>query len=770
MDKEYLQNIAGSPHVDEGLGDRILARGTSGLQRLSAMSGGDIDDLNYRKVNTLLITFIKRLTSILKDFAEGNHSVANRLEQMRPRISPTQRFTIEQMRDLYDLITPTTMQQHQLGHSVLNPQNKNRTSITEMLQEGIFSRELSLNKALQTNNPDKILAAYLSEIQKAYSGFLRDAQKVTGTPVDYIKRIVGNLDKKWEPLLAKVESVLDSPSNLSPLSAPSTPTAGAAAPSTATDVPPASPQTTNAGTPPDEGVPEPKSVEEDFISITTNVIDIIIKAVRGDVERSNPYFKPKADGGEGYEELPTDWDSPSVTKEAAEPKDAEVPMADAPAGEKNEFLYNFHSMYRKQRHFAIELPSSTNATYTNRKTKQLNKLEVIWSNDSHENSIYIKHTPVKVDSEYEQDNMSPPKLTPLGKSGDVLIFKFYDDQVNPRDSQGKNFSIELLLEQANKTTNAILKKVNRSNPKLLAELNKRAGSLQRALYATVSRKRMEFKPKKSVSLQMKDGKIFLKGNPVSPAEIKQKLFSSSIVEAKNWLEALDDIDYFTEHPEMVATRNKADAILQLIGQDVLHSDAIEAVMKSSEKIGNLETVPVATLVTLAKQHYLQKVKQAELSGETPSTTATVSSTQPPVVPVPKPTAPPVVKPPVVPAAPSAPVVKPTATPVVKPPVVPPAAPVPPVTKPVTPPPAPKPKIDIADNGAITGLDPTTGASKTWKPGQALPDSIRTQIKADPSLMKKLEDIIAKRKAAKAKPVAKPTTESFINPFTVSNFL
>jgi hypothetical protein len=211
MDKEYLQNIAGSPHVNEGLGDRILARGSSGLQRVSAMTGGNIDDLNYKKVSTLFNSFIKKLTGILKDFAEGPNSVANRLEQMRPAITPEQKAQISTLRDLYSSLVPTQFQQHQVGQSVLNPRQQNRSALTELLKEGIFTRDMGLNKALQSNNPTNIINAYTNEVKKAYDSFIRDAMKVTGHPRDFINRTVGNFDKKWAPILKKVEQVVNPP-------------------------------------------------------------------------------------------------------------------------------------------------------------------------------------------------------------------------------------------------------------------------------------------------------------------------------------------------------------------------------------------------------------------------------------------------------------------------------------------------------------------------------------------------------------------------------
>ena len=457
MDKEYLQNIAGSPHVNEGLGDRILARGASGLQRVSAMTGGDIQDLNHRKVNTLFTGFINKLTGLLKDFAEGPHSVANRLQQMQPPISGVQRDTIEQIRDLYSSLVPSTFQQHQVGQSILNPRS-NRSALTELLKEGIFTRDMGLNKALQTNNPTTILNAYLAEIKRAYDTFIRDAMKVTGAPKDFVKRVVSGLDKKWAPILTKVENV----ANLTNAQQQSGQAATAAAPGT---VPPVidpnaagavaatSPAQAQAS-PQDQPAPEPKSSEEDYVMIVINVCDIIINAVKGDEERAAPYFKP-GEKQNTYEPLPADWDALAITKEAEEPEQKE----DAPEGEKNEFLYNFHSLYRKQRHFAIEIPQDGQFTYTNRVKKQLNKVDVVWSNNQHENNIYVKHTPVKKEKNAETQE---DELTPTGKSGDVLILKFWDDQVNPRNSQAKAFNIQDLLTQANKNAESVLNRAPNS--------------------------------------------------------------------------------------------------------------------------------------------------------------------------------------------------------------------------------------------------------------------------------------------------------------------
>lgn len=742
MDLEYLQNIAVSSHIDEGLGDRILARGASGMQRFGAMTGGELQDLNYKKVNTLFGVFVNRLKGILKDFAEGPHSVANRLEQMRPVITPQQKQKIDQLRALHDLITPPRIQQHQLAQNIKT--TRSPRTMTEVLKEGIFSRAMGLNQALQTNDPTIIINAYVNEIKKNYDTFIRDAMKTTGTPKDFVRRVVGNLNPKWSSVLTNVDGIVNE--QPSPVQQPPKPTGGEAIPpptGTTPEEPAVGGSSEEPPTP--QQTPKANSSEEDFVAIAIQVADAIVSAVKGDVERSAPFFKPKVGGKEGeLESPPQDWDAPSVTKEAAvgTNDDTDNPTTtskeeDVPEGEANEFLYNFHSLYRKQRHFAIRVPSKE-LWFTNRVKNQLNTFEVVWSNNSHENNIYVKYTPVK---KTEKGGEA------VGKSGNVIIFKFTDDQVNPRNPQSNQFNIPTVMEQANKTAGQILKKVSKTNPALIKALNERTGMLQRALYATTSRKRMEFKPKKAVHLQLKDdGNVFYKDKIIPKNEINTRLFSSNIIEAKNWLESLDSIDYFKANPDMMGARNKAEAILKLVEDDILHNDAIRAVADATKNMADVGEAPVSSIVTLAKQHYLST------KGKGVATTTSYKPTSPETTTVSK--------------SPSAPPEKISG-----------GASAPASTdKPEPEKAQSKTKIEVSDDGNVTAVDPSSGEVKTWKYPHAIPSAIIKQIENNPELKKKREDAIKKRQAAKAAKLAKlkgstnSLTEELINPFDPSNFL
>jgi len=576
-DQEYLQNIAGSPHIDEGLGDRIFSRGSSALQRLGSVAGGSFADPNYTKVESLFNTFLKKIIPVLKDFSEGPHSVANRLGQMRPGLTPQHESEIQKLQGLYDLLVPSQFRQHQVANSVLAP--RNRSQLGELLKEGLFTRDMALNKALYSNDPKKIIDAYTNKIKGAYDTFITDAMKVTGAPKDYIKRVVSNLNTKWANVINKVEQSVG-PSVPAP-SAPTTPPPTLAAPPTAP-----SPADATATAKPENEPLQAKSAEDDFVVLTSNVIDILIEAVKGDEKLAAAFFKPSKDGGPGLDPLPQNWNEPSITKEADEPepaaeKDASDPTGDVEddaSGENHEFLYNFHSLYRKQRNFAIDVPihDKSKATFVNRRSKTTSDIQVTWSNASHENSIYVKYTP-----RGEKKNEPATK----SKGGQILLFKFWDNQVNPRNPESNKFSIKTLLTQANQGADKL---IAGANPELIASTEKKTDQLQRSLYATVSRKRMEFKPKPFQLTHDDDGNVFRVKRDgttvaVSKEELKAHLTSKDASERERWTSSLEKIGYFKKFP------------MDSTPKEEITIDKIPAAMDAVKALGTLGHKSIASM-------------------------------------------------------------------------------------------------------------------------------------------------------------------------------
>lgn len=615
-DQDYLQNIAGSPHVDEGLGDRILSRGSSALQRLASVGGGNFSDPNYTKIDSLFNVFLKKVTPIVKDFSDGPHSVANRLGQMRPSITPQDEVGIKSINDLYDLLVPSHIRQHQAQHSVFSPRGS-RSQLSELLKEGIFTRDMALNAALYSNNPSKIVAAYNKEIKKAYDVFMTDAMKVTGAPKDYVKRVVGNLNPSWNSVLGKVEQVIGVQPQPPVAPAPTTPPEAAAPDASGTEEPTTSPASAD-----EESQLTAKNAQDDFVVLTANVVDILIAAVQGDEKLSAAFFKPSQDGQTPYEPLPQNWEQPSITKEAEEPEPAEPEASaspetgeDEPTGEKHEFLYNFHSLYRKQRHFAIDVPihDKSKATFVTRQTKTTNNIQVVWSNSSHENNIYVKYAP-----------KGPVSNEPEGKAkgGQVLLLKFWDNQVNPRNPESNKFSIELLLTQANQNAQKVMAGANAD---LKVALNKKTDELQRALYATTSRKRMEFKPKPFQLTHDEEGNVFRVKRDgtkvaISKDELKAHLTSKDAAERERWTSSLEKIGYFKKFPQDAPPEDE-------INIDKLPEamDAVKALQALGHKsIASIKAVQSA-VDTLGKDaKSADYVKQA-LATFKPATTAPTST-------------------------------------------------------------------------------------------------------------------------------------------------
>lgn len=618
MDKDYLQNIANSPHVDEGLGDRILSRGTSGAQRLAAMTGGDFNDLNYTKIKSLFEGLVKKLSKTLEEFADGPHSIANRLEQMRPQITPQHQQAIQELRDLYDLLVPPYLRVHQVKNSVLEPRSS-RSNLTELLSEGIFTRDMSLSSALQSNDATKILNAYFTLIKNQFSAFVRDAMKVTGTPKDYVKRVVGNLNQKWPTIWQKLDQISGTPPVLTVQQQQQQAT-GAAQPQ---------PSVATA-TKPKPATSAQQGNKDDFALVVDRVIDIIIQAVKSDTERSDSFFS---------KELPKDFEAPAITKEdiddpaedgdeefhkkkgktpvdpAEEPVDAE-PDPEEEDPNTSEFLYNFHAKYDKYPgKFAIDVePTDKNLEIVQLKgTGKTKMLNVIWSSKQKENEIYVKH----IDVEIEQDAEGSHYKT-TGNPEHVMLFKFYDHQVNPRHPLSKSFSLVNMLKQANPSGAELFEAADKS---IKATIASKDDAFRRALYATTSRKFMEFK-RKLVSLTFdENGEVFKKTRsglvPVPKDKLMAYLNSKDPKERERWKNSLEKIKYFEKFPNLLpkqevtmdAIPNAMSAYKALQQLGVKNAPAMQAVQKAVEALGN--TATEEAYIKKALENDLHKPKGSE---------------------------------------------------------------------------------------------------------------------------------------------------------------
>src|SRR5271169_615658 len=68
MDYEYLQNMMGSPYVQEGAFSRLKAKGAQAMGALGTMAGEPIQNPTETKVRSLWEGFMSSLKKVMKDW------------------------------------------------------------------------------------------------------------------------------------------------------------------------------------------------------------------------------------------------------------------------------------------------------------------------------------------------------------------------------------------------------------------------------------------------------------------------------------------------------------------------------------------------------------------------------------------------------------------------------------------------------------------------------------------------------------------------------
>ncbi len=538
MDLDYLKNMAGSPYVNEGVIDRMKSQAAKGIQAGAAMLGHQLEDPRTTRVKSLWESCSGKLYHILTDVQEN----------IIPLIRHSAKRPTHQQEELMNKLT-------ELYHTIVPPKAV-ASSLYGALKEtlgDVFTRDITLNKVLASNDANKILNAYKDRVVKIYDGFLNDVSKVLSIPRNVVEGAVlrflpSSSPKNTINSIKELQTI--SPLN-SQLSQPTTPTPSSIGGAGG------NPPTQNGGGGA-EGAPVPSgnADKNSLGEIVEQVVKIIIDAVSSDVRSKKWMTIPQ---------LPTDWGKIPVTK-WEDPQDAgkelqkEAEEQDTKTNDGNEeetdgvasdvespgeFLYNFHSRQKKfPDSFTIEVTPSNKSletlTLSNGKVK---KLLVVWSvRNKTENNIYVKHKTISDSStsqvtESEEEDTSDMETTHL--------FKFWDHQANPR-TPNNNFNIDVLIAQAHPSKKDLLKDID---PKIREQIDSLTPTLLRACYATTSRKHMEFSPKGlNIRLSTKGTVLLIKrdGNhdEVSEDTIEVLLQSESYNERKKWLDGLTKIGWF----------------------------------------------------------------------------------------------------------------------------------------------------------------------------------------------------------------------------------
>jgi len=152
----------------------------------------------------------------------------------------------------------------------------------------------------------------------------------------------------------------------------------------------------------------------------------------------------------------------------------------------------FRGHFRKYRNFGLPLNVTKTVKLSNDKFK---KISLKWSNKIHRNRILVLwENEEKENDEKSGDTVAIEEAVNIpneNKTGEIVMFEFWDDQINPNSPSYVNPSVKFLLESANKNSN-LIKKIKDSN-ELNAIESKYSVPLFKSLLGGVEQKWTEYK-------------------------------------------------------------------------------------------------------------------------------------------------------------------------------------------------------------------------------------------------------------------------------------
>ncbi len=551
MDNEYLQNILGSPYINEGAFDRLKAKGAQTMGGMGAMAGYQIKNPTETRLQSLWDGFIASLERITKDWTS----------QVSPMLGPDVKLdlTSRQIRKNLDalakILTP-----YDVG-AYTSSVKSNPSALKTLTKEGIWDatkRNIGLNKALFSNNPSVITNSYKNYVLSLFQNFMRDAIKSTGLMAQQVynmmakmqptqngwksagnmQRVVKQLQKLQgvqKPIVGVPTAIQPSPSvppiksssslppplppqqsaSPSPTPAP-TPTASAPQP-TPPPLAPQQPQPSSgnqsaANPPSGPATSNPTEDEfeiptEDMPYVILKTLNMIVDAARSDKDHALGLFgyDPHTKSNIPIPKLSTKWGSgASVTSSLQEDNEGPEyvgytdPDALAKKAENDawihkeypgEFLYNFQSSYDKfpAHPFSIQVNGSTISPEIKDASGKPIASIEVWWQNI---SSLNKIYAVEI----KNNKTSIP----------TLILRFYDHYVMPKSG---------VATPGNQNFFDIYKVMQKSNPRadltsaptqIRAEIDNLKDNLLRALLATTHRKTMEFVSKGWIEKKAKD--------------------------------------------------------------------------------------------------------------------------------------------------------------------------------------------------------------------------------------------------------------------------
>jgi hypothetical protein len=641
MDYEYLQNVMGSPYVQEGAFSRLKAKGAQAMGALGAMAGHQIQNPTETKLRSLWDGFIASLKGNMRDWSD---QVSPMFDQRVPLTTEKQQQVKEALDELSRLLSsvgpkkigtfpmgghnPQVRNQRDnpdtyVGGSAYNRSTTTPTKLTEMVEEGFWDvakRDMKLNKALGSNDPSTILDSYKNHILSMFQNFMKDAVKMTKMTAQQVYSVLSKMQPAqsgWQAAgnmqkvvtqLQKLQSIGDTKGQGAP------PIINPHAPDVSPEAPQQPPETENPPeTPPPPQTPPEQTLQssqqstggqgvgsggsyeiqpQEYPYIILHAIRIIIATVKEDTVHQGTYFSeplPTDLGGSSLTEeddVADDEESPTpatVKKKKIAPKDApEVPGA---------FIYNLHSKHNKFPGQPFSMVVTPQAGYDPNVPELPGvQIEVIWQTDDTVNRIYVIA------------NKGEKKSNPL------MIMEFGDDDVNSiagatTPGHSNLFSVEKLVQKSDPNAP---NKLEGAPKKILSAIQKESDTLLRALMATTARKAKEFKPSKGLDLfplsYDKYGHVTFtdsegKSQTINKQDVVKKLNSD---EKKRWTDSLKYFGYFKYFPNMEPQNTTPQA----------YTNAVMALGKLGYKESQAQP-----LVTAAWMEMMKKKPESEITEE-----------------------------------------------------------------------------------------------------------------------------------------------------------
>src|ERR1035437_2844935 len=243
MDIEYLQNVMGSPYINEGAFDRLKAKGAQAMGSLGTTMGHQIQNPTETRIRSLWEGFMSSLKRVMTDWKnqvspmfgsevsvdENGQHIKEALDSLAQTI--TIKFQpVNNFNPNYNIDSPRNPRD--------NPETYGKPSdapkLKTLTKEGLWDaakRDMGLNKSLGSNDPNAILDSYKNHVLTLFKKFMKDAVKSTKLPAQQIYSVLAKIQPQkggWQSagnmqkVVKQLQSLQSTPS-ASPYSGPTPP-------------------------------------------------------------------------------------------------------------------------------------------------------------------------------------------------------------------------------------------------------------------------------------------------------------------------------------------------------------------------------------------------------------------------------------------------------------------------------------------------------------------------------------------------------------------